>query len=203
MSSVCAQRREALWSDCLVSPDVFNEMVERLGEFVMPYQQALETEANPHSMHLYLQGLLSQLPRKNAEEIAAWVDVERQVLQAVYLHTADKYHRLTRRPPWRPKRSMRESCHSILEVLSPLLTPSKPAVRTHVGCSGHLLLLFPTTTACSHTHWLRPRRHPKEQHFAEGPDVIRQSSRHRGCAGPPLFGRARAVGRDRQGQGLA
>jgi SRSO17 transposase len=81
MTSVWAQRREELWSDCLVSPDVFNEMVERLGEFVMPYQQALETEADPHSMHLYLQGLLSHLSRKNAEAIAAWVEVERQVLQ--------------------------------------------------------------------------------------------------------------------------
>ena len=81
MTPVWAQRREELWSDCLVSPDVFNEMVDRLGEFVMPYQQALETEADPHSMHLYLQGLLSHLPRKNAEAIAAWVDVERQVMQ--------------------------------------------------------------------------------------------------------------------------
>ena len=71
MRPVWAQRREELWSDCLVSPDVFHEMVNRLGEFVMPYQQALETEADPHSMHLYLQGLLSQLPRKNAEAIAA------------------------------------------------------------------------------------------------------------------------------------
>jgi SRSO17 transposase len=81
MTPVWAQRREELWSDCLVSPDVFNEMVERLGEFVMPSQQALETEAAPHAMHLYLQGLLSHVPRKNAEDIAAWVDVERQVLQ--------------------------------------------------------------------------------------------------------------------------
>jgi SRSO17 transposase len=81
MTPVWAQRREELWSDCLVSPDVFNEMVERLGEFVMPYQQALEPEADPHSLHLYLQGLLSHLPRKNAEAIAAWVDVERQVMQ--------------------------------------------------------------------------------------------------------------------------
>jgi SRSO17 transposase len=81
MTPVWAQRREEVLSDCLVSPDVFHEMVDRLGEFVMPYQQALETEADPHSMHLYLQGLLSHLPRKNAEDIAAWVDVERQVLQ--------------------------------------------------------------------------------------------------------------------------
>ena len=81
MTSVWAQRREELLSDCLVSPDVFHEMVARLGEFVMPYQQALEPEADPHSMHLSLQGLLSHLPRKNAEAIAAWVDVERQVMQ--------------------------------------------------------------------------------------------------------------------------
>src|SRR5262245_43961818 len=81
MTPVWAQRREELLSDCLVSPDVFHQMVDRLGAFVMPYQQALETEADPHSMHLYLQGLLSHLPRKNAEAIAAWVDVERQVLQ--------------------------------------------------------------------------------------------------------------------------
>jgi len=56
-------------------------MLDRLGEFVVPYQRALESEAAHHPMHLYLQGLLSQLPRKNAEAIAAWVDVERQVIQ--------------------------------------------------------------------------------------------------------------------------
>jgi hypothetical protein len=37
-------------------------MVDRLVEFVVPYQQALETEAAQRNMHLYLQGLLSQLP---------------------------------------------------------------------------------------------------------------------------------------------
>jgi len=68
-------------NDCLVSPDVFHQMVERLGEFVVPYQQALATEADQHPMYLYLQGLLSDLQRKNAEAIAAWVDVERQVIQ--------------------------------------------------------------------------------------------------------------------------
>src|SRR6266436_2640058 len=81
MSTVWAQRREELLSDCLVSPDVFTQMVDRLGAFVVPYQLALETEAGQHPMHLYLQGLLSHLPRKNAEDIAAWVDVERQVMQ--------------------------------------------------------------------------------------------------------------------------
>jgi SRSO17 transposase len=80
MGTVWALRREALLSDCLVSPDVFNQMVDRLGEFVVPYQQVFESEA-AYPMHLYLQGLLSHLQRKNAEEIATLVDVERQVIQ--------------------------------------------------------------------------------------------------------------------------
>src|SRR5712692_1792558 len=92
MHTVWAQRREEVLSDCLVSPDVFNQMVDRLGEFVVPYQHALETEAGQHPMHLYLQGLLSHLPRKNAEDIAAWVDVERQVIQD-FIGTAPWDHR--------------------------------------------------------------------------------------------------------------
>ena len=92
MHTVWAQRREELLSDCIVSPDVFNQMVDRLGEFVVPYQQALETKAGQCPMHLYLQGLLSHVPRKNAEDIAAWVDVERQVIQD-FIGTAPWDHR--------------------------------------------------------------------------------------------------------------
>jgi hypothetical protein len=51
-------------------------MVDRLGAFVAPYQQALETEASQHPMHLSLQGLLAHVPRKKAEAIATWVHVE-------------------------------------------------------------------------------------------------------------------------------
>src|SRR3989441_729906 len=68
-------------SDCIVSPDVFNPMMDRLRTFVVPYQYALETEAGKRNVYLYLQGLLSHLPRKNAEKITAFVDVERLVLQ--------------------------------------------------------------------------------------------------------------------------
>jgi hypothetical protein len=92
MTPVWAQRREELLSDCLVSPDVFKQMVDRLGAFVVPYQQALEAEAGPHPMQLYLQGLLAHLPRKNAEDIAIWVDVERQVIQD-FIGTAPWDHR--------------------------------------------------------------------------------------------------------------
>ena len=67
--------------DCVVSPDVFTPIVDRLRDFVRPYQYALETEAGKRNVYLYLAGLLSHLPRKNAEDIATLVDVERQVLQ--------------------------------------------------------------------------------------------------------------------------
>jgi hypothetical protein len=65
---------------------------QRLGEFVVPYQRALETEAGQRNVHLYLQGLLSHLPGKNAEDIATFVDVERQVIQA-FIGTAPWDHR--------------------------------------------------------------------------------------------------------------
>ena len=81
MTSVWVPRHEALVSDCVVSPHVFDHMVDRLCDFVVPYQHALETEAGQRNVHLYLQGLLSHLPRKNAEEIATLVDVERLVMQ--------------------------------------------------------------------------------------------------------------------------
>ncbi len=81
MSTAWARWREDLLSDCIVSPDVFNPLVDRLRDFIVPYQQVLETVADQRNMHLYLQGLLSHLPGKNAEDIATFVNVERQVMQ--------------------------------------------------------------------------------------------------------------------------
>src|ERR1043166_5960047 len=92
MTPAWAQRQEELLSDYIVSPDVFNHMVERLEAFVVPYQHALETEAGKRNVHLYLQGLLSHVPRKNAEDIATLVDVERLVLQE-FISTAAWDHR--------------------------------------------------------------------------------------------------------------
>jgi hypothetical protein len=37
MTPAWAQRQEALLSDFIVSPDVFKHMVDRLGDFVVPY----------------------------------------------------------------------------------------------------------------------------------------------------------------------
>jgi len=93
MTPARTQRQEALLRDCIVSPDVFDHMVERLRDFAVPYQHALETEAGKRNVSLYLQGLLSHLPRKNAEDIATLVDFERLVLQA-FIGTAPWDHRL-------------------------------------------------------------------------------------------------------------
>ena len=80
MSPAWAQRQEELLCDCIVSPDVFNSMVDRLCDFVVPYQHALETEAGRRNVHLYSRAAVP-LPRKNVEDIATLVDVERLVLQ--------------------------------------------------------------------------------------------------------------------------
>jgi SRSO17 transposase len=81
MTSAWAQRQADLWRSCLVSPHVFAAMVDRLGACVVPYQHALETEAGTRHVPLSLAGLLAHWGRKKAEQIAAWVDVERLVLQ--------------------------------------------------------------------------------------------------------------------------
>src|SRR5262249_12964969 len=73
-------------------------------------------------------------------------------LGVVYLNPADKYHRLTRRLSQRAKRPKRESSHGLSPALSPLVTPSRPAVRTHVAGSGSLSLPLPPTVACSSPH---------------------------------------------------
>ena len=91
MTPAWAQRQEELLRDCIVSPDMFTPMVDRLRAFVVPYQQVLETEAGQRNGHLYLQGLLSHLPGKNVEDITTFVDVERQVLQA-FIGTAPWDH---------------------------------------------------------------------------------------------------------------
>jgi SRSO17 transposase len=92
MTPVWAQRQAELLRDCIVSPNVFESIVDRLCDFVVPYQHALETEAGTRHVHLYLAGLLSHLDRKNAEKIAALVDVERLVIQE-FIDTAPWDHR--------------------------------------------------------------------------------------------------------------
>jgi len=74
--------RPAEWlRDGVVSPDVFNHVVDRLRDFVVPSHHALATAAGKRTVHLDLEGVLSHGPRPNADESAALVEVERLVLQ--------------------------------------------------------------------------------------------------------------------------
>ena len=41
MTLAWAQRQKELLRDCIVSPDVFYHMMDRLGAFVAPYQHVL------------------------------------------------------------------------------------------------------------------------------------------------------------------
>jgi SRSO17 transposase len=81
MTPAWAQRQADLLRDCVMSPHVFDHMVDYLRDFRVPYQHALATEAGQRHVYLYLVGLLSHLPRKHAEDIATLIDVERQVIQ--------------------------------------------------------------------------------------------------------------------------
>ena len=57
MTPAWAQRQEELLRDCIVSPNVFHPMVDRLSDCVAPYQRALKTEAGQRNVYLYLHGL--------------------------------------------------------------------------------------------------------------------------------------------------
>jgi SRSO17 transposase len=94
MGTVWAQQREDWLSDCIVSPDIFIPMVDRLAACAVSSQHVLETEAGQRNVPLSLQGLLSHVAGKNAEDIATCVDVQRQGMPAC-IGTAPWEHR-----PW-------------------------------------------------------------------------------------------------------
>ena len=85
-------RREEVLAECQVPPAVFNGMMERLVEFSQPYVERLCRPEQREHAQTYLQGLLSDLQRKNAEAIAYRHDEERQGLQT-FIGTAPWDHR--------------------------------------------------------------------------------------------------------------
>ena len=57
MTAVWAQRYEELLNDCVISPHVFEHMVDRLCDCIVPYQHCLETQAGQRKVHLDLEEL--------------------------------------------------------------------------------------------------------------------------------------------------
>ena len=84
-------RREEVLAECRVSPAVFNGMMERLVNFAAPFVERLCRPEQREHARTYLQGLLSDLRRKNAEAIAYRHDEDRQGLQT-FIGTAPWNH---------------------------------------------------------------------------------------------------------------
>lgn len=73
-------RKKELLAECQLSPDLFADLQARLADFAKPLAARLHHHQRSHA-HSYLQGLLSDLERKNAESIAYHLGQEREGLQ--------------------------------------------------------------------------------------------------------------------------
>jgi SRSO17 transposase len=74
-------RLKELLDDATVDPAVLRDMLPRLQRFVQPFAALLGTPEQQAHAHEYVCGLVSNLERKNVEEIAYHHDQDRQALQ--------------------------------------------------------------------------------------------------------------------------
>jgi SRSO17 transposase len=74
-------RRDELMAECEVAPVVFEGITERLELFLRPFLQTLRSAEQRAHAQTYMDGLLSDLPRKNTESIAYRRDQDRMGLQ--------------------------------------------------------------------------------------------------------------------------
>jgi SRSO17 transposase len=74
-------RKEQLLADCQVPPAAFRGAVRRLEAFAEPFIATMPSAESRQYSRIYLAGLLSDLPRKNAEAIAYRNDLDRQRIQ--------------------------------------------------------------------------------------------------------------------------
>ena len=74
-------RKEQLLADCQVPPAAFRGAIRRLEAFAQPFIGTMPSPETQKYSRIYLAGLLSDLPRKNAEAIAYRNDLDRQTIQ--------------------------------------------------------------------------------------------------------------------------
>lgn len=74
-------RKQQMMAECQVDPSMFQHMMGRLERFARPFARSLRRREQRDHAGVYLSGLLSDLPRKNAESIAYRYDQDRQGLQ--------------------------------------------------------------------------------------------------------------------------
>jgi SRSO17 transposase len=84
-------RKQAMLADCEVRPELLRELAPRLAVFCRPFQACLEGSAPRRQTVEYLQGLLSNVERKNVESIAYQHDQDRRNLQH-FIGTAEWDH---------------------------------------------------------------------------------------------------------------
>jgi SRSO17 transposase len=74
-------RKQQLLADCQVPPATFRGAIRRLEAFAQPFVDSMPSPEIQEYSRIYLAGLLSDLPRKNAEAIAYRNDLDRQRIQ--------------------------------------------------------------------------------------------------------------------------
>ncbi len=74
-------RKQSILQEAEIKPAVSNGMLNRLGQFSEPFVQCLKRPESQKYAQIYMEGLLSDLQRKNIESIAYRHDLERQNLQ--------------------------------------------------------------------------------------------------------------------------
>jgi SRSO17 transposase len=74
-------RKQELLTDCQVPPGAFRGASDRLEGFAQPFVTAMSSAADRKHARTYIAGLVSDLPRKNAEAIAYRYDLDRQTIQ--------------------------------------------------------------------------------------------------------------------------
>ena len=74
-------RKRELLAECEVKPSVFRGVLDRLERFALPFIDCLWRQEQKGHAETYMQGLLSDLKRKNTESIAYRHDQDRRGLQ--------------------------------------------------------------------------------------------------------------------------
>ena len=72
---------EFVFKDCLVTPSVYEGVLQRFDEFITPFISHLHARSQQQKSREYMKGLLSDTERKNIESIAYFHGDDRQKLQ--------------------------------------------------------------------------------------------------------------------------
>lgn len=73
--------KEFVFEDCLVTPSVYEGVLQRFDEFIFPFINHLHARTQQQKARDYMKGLLSDTERKNVESISYFHGYDRQRLQ--------------------------------------------------------------------------------------------------------------------------